>query len=169
MNNKCIYHRTRSHKRQYYGYCTKYRKEVPLFCKCDEIEYKEKSSLQKKSVDHHKALQNRKRQKHKLTKKTDISDKVKKEVWERDNHCCVVCGNNYNVMPNAHIVSRAHGGLGIETNIVTLCTNLTPNKCHEKYDNGTKEEKERIDNIITAYMKSIYGNSWNKEDQKYKK
>ena len=94
---------------------------------------------------------------------------VKKRVWERDNHCCVVCGNNYNVMPNAHILSRSKGGLGIETNIVTMCTNLTENKCHYKYDNGTKEEKNRIFEIIETYMKSIYGNDWCIEDQKYTK
>lgn len=107
--------------------------------------------------------------KSKRAKATDIPMSVKKKVWERDNHCCVVCGNNYNVMPNAHIVPRSKGGLGIETNVVTLCTLLTDNKCHHKYDNGAKEEKERIDYIICNYMKSIYGDSWNKESQKYKK
>lgn len=40
-NNKCKYHRIRSRKKQYYGYCIKYKKEVPLFCKCDEMELKE--------------------------------------------------------------------------------------------------------------------------------
>ena len=105
--------------------------------------------------------------KSKRTKATDVPMSVKKKVWERDNHCCVVCGNNYNVMPNAHIVPRTKGGLGIETNIVTLCTMLTENKCHHKYDNGTKEEKECIDRIVCNYMKSIYGNSWNKENQIY--
>ncbi len=107
--------------------------------------------------------------KSKRSKATDISDKVKKRVWERDSGCCVVCGNNYNVMPNAHILSRAKGGLGIETNVVTLCTRLTQNDCHYKFDNGTKEEKEYILNVITKYMKSIYGKDWNINNQKYKK
>ena len=107
--------------------------------------------------------------KSKITKATDISQRVKQIVWERDHGRCVVCGNTYNVMPNAHIVSRTKLGKGIETNIVTLCTNFTNNKCHYKYDFGTNEEKERIDNIIVSYMKKIYGENWNKEDQKYKK
>ena len=107
--------------------------------------------------------------KTKRSKATDIPMSVKKKVWERDKGCCVVCGNNYNVMPNAHILSRAHGGLGIETNVVTMCTDLTQNKCHSKYDNGTLEEKEMILSIITNHMKSIYGDSWNVDDQKYKK
>ena len=107
--------------------------------------------------------------KTKRSKATDIPMSVKKKVFERDNHECVICHNRVNVMPNAHILSRAHGGLGIETNIVTLCTDLTPNKCHSKFDNGSLKEKQYILNKITNYMKSIYGNSWNIENQKYKK
>lgn len=107
--------------------------------------------------------------KTKRSKATDIPMSVKKKVFERDNGRCVVCGNNYNVMPNAHILSRAKGGLGIETNVVTLCTLLTENKCHHKFDNGTKQEHEEIYNKIEKYMKSIYGDDWCIEDQKYKK
>lgn len=106
--------------------------------------------------------------KTKRSKATDIPMKVKKAVFERDKGCCVVCGNSYNVMPNAHIVPRSKGGLGIEENIVTLCTMLTENKCHHKYDNGNKEEHDKIDKIITDYMKSIY-DGWNKENLIYKK
>ena len=107
--------------------------------------------------------------KSKRSKATNIPMSVKKKVWERDNHRCVICGCVSNVMPNAHILSRAKGGLGIETNVITMCTNLTPNKCHFKYDNGTKEQHDAIFKKIEKYMKSIYGNDWNIEDQKYKK
>lgn len=106
--------------------------------------------------------------KTKRSKATDIPMSVKNKVWERDNHCCVVCGMNGYVMPNAHILSRAKGGLGIETNIVTLCTNLNPNQCHYKYDNGTKQQKQEIFEAIKEYMESIYP-GWNIENQKYKK
>ena len=102
------------------------------------------------------------------SKATDISQSVKQRVWERDNQCCVVCGSHI-AMPNAHILPRSSGGLGIETNIVTLCTNFSPNKCHYRFDFGTKKEKEKILKIITKYMKSIYGDEWNIEDQKYKR
>ena len=102
------------------------------------------------------------------SKKTDISPEVKRIVWERDNHRCVVCGNNWNVMPNAHYISRAKGGLGIEENIVTLCTELTKNKCHKRYDNGTKEEKEIIKAIIKTYLMSKYPN-WDEKKLIYKK
>ena len=106
--------------------------------------------------------------KTKRSKATDIPMSVKKKVWERDKGRCVVCKNNYNVMPNAHYISRVKGGLGIEQNIVTLCTNFTINKCHYKYDNGTKEEKKLIGSIIKKYLKSKYDN-WNEDDLIYKK
>ena len=106
--------------------------------------------------------------KTKRSQACDISQAVKEKVWERDNGKCVVCGNNYNVMPNAHFISRANGGLGIEENIVTLCTNFTNNKCHYKYDNGTRQERECIGGIIENYLKSKYPN-WDKEKLYYKK
>jgi 5-methylcytosine-specific restriction endonuclease McrA len=106
--------------------------------------------------------------KSKRAKATDIPKRVKEIVWERDGHKCVVCHNSCNVMPNAHYISRAKGGLGIEQNIVTLCTRLTDNDCHFKFDNGTAEERERIGNIIKEYLQSKYEN-WNEEDLKFKK
>ena len=67
--------------------------------------------------------------KHRRTKATDISPKVKAIVWERDNKCCIICGKLGS--PNSHYISRAKGGLGIEQNIVTMCIH-----CHNAYDNG---------------------------------
>lgn len=106
--------------------------------------------------------------KSKRSKLTDIPYSVKKKVFERDNGCCVVCGNNYNVMPNAHYISRSKGGLGIEQNIVTLCTELTENKCHRKYDFGTREQREEIQEKIKKYLQSKYEN-WNEDKLVYKK
>ena len=84
--------------------------------------------------------------KSKRTKATDIPQSVKQKVWLRDNGCCVICGNNYNVMPNSHYIKRSHGGLGIEQNIFTACTNFTSKKCHERWDHYkcTEEEIERV-------------------------
>lgn len=106
--------------------------------------------------------------KSKRAKACDISQKVKQEVWERDGGCCVYCGNNYNVMPNAHYIPRSDGGLGIPQNIVTLCTNLTPKQCHYKFDNGTKEEREEIGEKIRERLMEHYPD-WNEEDLYYKK
>lgn len=100
---------------------------------------------------------------HRRTKATSIPKKVKDAVWERDGQRCIVCGDS-NGSPCAHIVSRAKSGLGIETNIVTLCAN-----CHRLYDNSSREIHDRVDSIIVKHMKSIYGDGWCKEDQVYKK
>ena len=71
-------------------------------------------------------------------------------------------------MPNAHYIPRSKGGLGIEENIVTLCTEFTLNKCHRKYDFGNKDERKKIGNIIKNYLQSKYDN-WNEEQLYYKK
>ena len=105
--------------------------------------------------------------KSKRAKMCDITPEVKQRVWERDGGRCVVCGNTYNVMPNAHYIPRSKGGLGIEQNIVTLCTNFTQNQCHHKYDNTTRENREKIGNIIKEYLKSQYEN-WNEDDLYFK-
>ena len=106
--------------------------------------------------------------KSKRSRATDISMAVKEKVFARDKGKCVVCGNSYNVMPNAHYISRAKGGLGIEENIVTLCTEMTLNKCHRKYDFGTKEEREKIGNKIKKHLQSKYDN-WDEKKLIYKK
>ena len=88
---------------------------------------------------------------------------VKKKVWDRDNHHCIYCGSPY-AMPNAHYISRAHGGLGIEKNVVTLCL-----KCHHNYDNGRDSNlRELIKRKIEYHLMYHYPN-WNKEDLIYKK
>lgn len=99
--------------------------------------------------------------KSKRSKACDISPSVKKAVWTRDEQRCIICGNNM-AMPNAHYISRAKGGLGIEQNIVTLCYN-----CHEAYDHTTKRPvyKEYIKN----YLKEKYGSEWTEEQLTYKK
>lgn len=106
--------------------------------------------------------------KSRRAKATEIPWRVKLAVWERDNGCCVVCGNNYNVMPNAHYIPRSRGGLGIEQNVVTLCTELTENKCHRKFDFGTAIEREYIGGKIKEYLMSKYPD-WNEADLYYKK
>ena len=102
------------------------------------------------------------------TKATDIPQNIKRAVWERDRGRCVVCGCCRNVMPNAHFIPRSKGGLGIEENIVTLCTNLTDNQCHYKFDFGTRQEREEIEEKIERYLKSKYL-GWNREKLIFRK
>lgn len=110
-------------------------------------------------------MQNRK---NKRAKACDIPARVKREVWERDKGRCVLCGASVNTAPNAHYISRAHGGLGIPENIVTLCTGFGPGNCHDRYDNGTKEERVGMRQRIREYLKSQYP-GWEESRLIYKK
>lgn len=94
------------------------------------------------------------------SKACDIPMSVKKEVWERDEHRCIVCGNPQ-AMPNAHFISRSKGGLGVEQNIVTLCL-----KCHRDYDQTT--QRPNYKEYIRNYLKSKYPD-WDEDDLLYKK
>jgi 5-methylcytosine-specific restriction endonuclease McrA len=94
------------------------------------------------------------------TKALDIPDCVKDAVWERDNHCCVLCGNT-RAAPNAHYISRAQGGLGIAQNIVTLCES-----CHREYDQSS--DRKFIRDELRTYLSGIYPN-WNEQQLIYRK
>lgn len=99
--------------------------------------------------------------KSKRSKATDIPKKVKEAVLKRDGGRCInKCGRPG--IPNAHYIRRSQNGLGIEQNVVCLCT-----QCHHDYDNGFK--REEIGNNIKNYLKSIYGDSWNEKDLVYDK
>ncbi len=85
--------------------------------------------------------------KSRRTKALEISRSVKQKVYERDGGCCILCGRPGN--PEAHFISRAHGGLGIEENIVTLCR-----ECHRRFDQTT--DRELMWPMIADYLKSHY-------------
>jgi 5-methylcytosine-specific restriction endonuclease McrA len=87
-------------------------------------------------------------------KAVDIPKAVKDRVWARDKGRCIVCGCP-TAMPNAHYISRAKGGLGVEQNIVTLCTEFG-NGCHRQYDFGPREIREEIGSRIRDYLMSHY-------------
>ena len=71
----CKYYRTRTKKYNKYGYCTKYRKEVSIFCKeCNVIEYKETKSIKKRTYRLAKAETNR------------------TSIFTEDLEHCIICG-----------------------------------------------------------------------------
>lgn len=103
------------------------------------------------------------------TKALGITIAVKEAVADRDSFdghpCCLLCGypapvNNRLAFSCCHILRRSRGGLGVETNIVTLCP-----RHHAEFDGGDKT----IEAFIHSYMKEKYGESWNINDQRYKK
>lgn len=98
--------------------------------------------------------------KHRRTKATDIQRSVKKDVWERDQHRCILCGS-YDAAPNAHYIPRSRGGLGIVENIVTLCLG-----CHHDFDQTAA--RAAIKPIIAGYLAGKHP-GWNEQDLYYKK
>lgn len=98
--------------------------------------------------------------KSRRSKATDIPQKVKERVWERDGHRCIFC-NSTQAMPNAHYISRAKGGLGIEQNIVTACMG-----CHFAMDNTT-QRPEFLD-LAKAWLMSKYPD-WDETSLTYNK
>lgn len=97
---------------------------------------------------------------HKRTKALAIMPAVKRHVYERDGGRCVLCGSPSG-QPNAHYISRAQGGLGIERNIVTLCWD-----CHRQYDQSS--ERAHIREELRAYLSGLYPD-WNETELIYDK
>ena len=96
---------------------------------------------------------------HRETKATAIPDAVKRAVWERDGQLCIFCGRRG--FPNAHIVRRSQGGLGIEENIVTACV-----LCHRAMDEG--RERIKYQRHAETYMKARYP-GWDRKKLTYTK
>lgn len=97
--------------------------------------------------------------KSKRTKALEISKATRIRVALRDSERCVLCGRKG--LPEAHYISRAHGGLGVEENIVTLCR-----ECHRRYDQTI--ERDAIREILRDYLSSQYPD-WNEENLIYRK
>lgn len=96
---------------------------------------------------------------HKETKHTSIPKEVKDAVFERDKRRCIICGSSEG-LPNAHVVRRSQGGLGVERNIVTLCP-----YCHRKFD---EDSRSVYQDIVREYLEGIYPD-WDAEKMKYRK
>ena len=96
---------------------------------------------------------------HKETKATAIPPEVKKAVALRDGNRCIFC-QRWGA-PEAHIVRRSKGGLGIEENIVCACR-----ECHRAMDEG--RDRQYYQAKAEQYMKSHYPN-WDRKNLTYRK
>ena len=103
------------------------------------------------------------------TRARSIPKAVKLRVAERDSidgwPCCINCGrpspDGGTEWSNAHYISRAQGGLGIEENILTLCPN-----CHHDFDQTTKREEMRA--FFREYLMERYP-GWDESKLIYQK
>lgn len=95
------------------------------------------------------------------TKALQISQAVKRRVYERDGGCCIFCGSAGD--PWCHYISRAHGGLGIEQNIITLCA-----EHHRIFDQGTRYQRAAVKACAKKYLQSQYPN-WNEDNLIFRK
>lgn len=95
------------------------------------------------------------------TKALAIPKNVKNAVCKRDGGACVICLRPG--VPNAHVVRRSQGGLGIEQNIVCLCQ-----KHHKQFDEGKTEERNAAYVQIVRHLKGFYPD-WNQADMVYRK
>lgn len=102
------------------------------------------------------------------TKARDFSKAVKEKIAERDSFdgcpCCINCGRpapGRLAWSNAHFVSRAQGGLGIEENGLTLCS-----ACHHAYDQTT--ERSRLREYFREYLMDHYP-EWDESKLYYRK
>lgn len=89
----------------------------------------------------------------------DFTPDEKQAIYERDGGLCVLCGRPG--APNAHYISRAQGGLGIEENGLTLC-----HACHMRYDQTEARPMLRV--VFRKYLSAKY-RGWNEENLVYKK
>lgn len=97
---------------------------------------------------------------HQMTKATAIPKNVKEIVFDRDDHRCILCRSPQGV-PNAHIIRRSQGGMGVERNIVTLCP-----CCHREFDEG-RDGKQMYEEIV-QYIKQFYPD-WSRDQVIYTK
>lgn len=86
---------------------------------------------------------------HKRTRACGIPKEVKLIVYERDHERCIFCGAPG--LPEAHVIPRSHGGLGVPQNIITVCRS-----CHNKLDNST--DRQQMLDVAVEYLGSYYPN-----------
>lgn len=96
---------------------------------------------------------------HKRTKACGIGEKTKRIVYKRDDGLCIFCCRYGK--PEAHVIPRSQGGLGVPQNIITVCR-----ECHDKLDNSTSREKMLKEAIL--YLKGFYPD-WNEKDVIFEK
>lgn len=111
--------------------------------------------------------------KHRLTKKTEFSQKERKKIIERDRGECIFCTMGYpaagatfldlEVKDIMHFIPRSKSGLGVERNGAVGCRYH-----HSLLDNGNKGLHTEMQEKFETYLRGCYPD-WSKEELVYKK
>lgn len=111
--------------------------------------------------------------KHRLTKKTEFSQKERQKIIERDKGECIFCTMGYpaagatyldlEIKDIMHFIPRSKMGIGIEQNGAVGCRYH-----HFLMDNGNKGLRPNMMMKFESYLRNIYP-GWSKEDLIYDK
>lgn len=96
---------------------------------------------------------------NKRTKACAITPETRREVEQRDGGLCIFCKRPGR--GEAHFISRAHGGLGVPANLLTVCR-----PCHDLLDNS--QARGMMLKRAEAYLREQYP-GWDKEKLIYSK
>ena len=105
----------------------------------------------------------------KRAKALAISEETKEKVWCRDAGRCVWCRlhpeywTGYKAYPEAHLIPRSKGGLGIPENVLTLCR---PH--HDELDHSMRSHRAEMRQELIGYLKHYYPD-WEQEKVIYHK
>lgn len=94
-----------------------------------------------------------------------LSKKLRFEVLQRDNHCCMYCGRKppYVMLEVDHIVPKKNWWLDILENLNTSCFDCNRGKWWDtKEENNWKLYKRKIESTKTKLKNYIYS-KWNKK------
>lgn len=109
----------RSRKNKKYGYCKLYKKEVNIFCKCTDIEYKSKKEIKKRT-----------------SKQNKIERSRKNSLFTNNMNVCYICKK-----PKEHTHEVFFGSNRLNSIryklIVPLC-----DKCHSEMHKNSKLQDE---------------------------
>lgn len=109
----------------------------------------------------------------KQAKAHEFNQKVRQEIYYRDNASCIFCKRGYHmdgatwlareIKSVMHYIPRAKGGLGISQNGAVGCQHH-----HEMMDNGNRGRRQEMLGIFREYLMEQYPD-WNEEELVYSK
>ena len=127
----------RSRKNKKYGYCKLYKKDVDIFCKCENIDYKMKKKLKKATYSHSK------------------KEKERFSIIYQERTKCCYCGSKIGHIDTNEVFEGAYRSLSIKYG----ACNYYCRKCHKRFDIDrlfNYDEKIKFQNKLVE----MYGYDW---------